>query len=635
MLVLYFVVGVAMFSRRFDRWILVVSAITSFILLSFQSILHWMYVAQVLPIVAVLSTAWIVQVRPRWLATSLSLLVLAAGLVNLMIVAFGAQPWIRPAAVLLGTCPEKGHAALCPGPVSPSDRKLRKGDSPEREILAAALEDPSCGGSKPCRLGYVNIGRSPRFGYYRVRYWPGSKSVLMSTGSPDWGRPFNLRMLLSSDYLVCPTTPFWKGRALYHTAAVRFLQSPPPEFAQAHKALNEIEGLRGRKVQLLRRVKPLTAAEAEASISALDLPERYKSQKYEILVSLYDKEGRLDKLLELCARPQLGKAAAARCATARVGLARTRKSEGKTADAIAELKAAMRLAPQNSLPVRMLADLHRERRENDEALTLYREALRINPRDLPARIHLAILYHWNLGNSEKAVEELNEARSLFPETSWPLRVQADIHRERGKSEEALRLYQQALRIDPKDLAARVQLAVLYHHNLGRSDKAVEELNEASSLFPESAWPVRVRANMHRDRGEIDEAVKLYQTALRIDSRDLNSRINLATIYRIRKSFKKAVEELNEARSLFPEMSWPLREMAATYSDLGDEKLAIEHGKKAVQVEPGDIQARLLLGRIYEQYGKPEEAKRAYRDLLVIDPDHRVAKNALSRLATPE
>ena len=92
-LVLFFVIGVvaAVFSRRFDRWILVISATTSFILLSRYPQLHWMYAAQVLPIVAVLSTTWIVQVRPRWLATSLGLFCLAVGSVNLMTVTFGAR----------------------------------------------------------------------------------------------------------------------------------------------------------------------------------------------------------------------------------------------------------------------------------------------------------------------------------------------------------------------------------------------------------------------------------------------------------------------------------------------------------------------------------------------------------------
>ena len=224
-----------------------------------------------------------------------------------------------------------------------------------------------------------------------------------------------------------------------------------------------------------------------------------------------------------------------------------------------------------------------------------------------------------------------EARSFVPESSWPVRVRADIHRERGESDEALRLYQRALRINPKDLAARVQLAVLYHRNFGRSDRATEELNEASSLFPESAWPVRVRANMYRDRGEIDEAVRLYQEALRIDPRDLNSRINLATIYRNRKRFDRAVEELNQASSLFPEMSWPLRVLAETYSDLGDEKLAVAYGTKAVDVMPEDVHARFLLGRIYERHGRHEQALRTYRDVLMIDPEHRAAKTALSRL----
>ena len=89
--------------------------------------------------------------------------------------------------------------------------------------------------------------------------------------------------------------------------------------------------------------------------------------------------------------------------------------------------------------------------------------------------------------------------------------------------------------------------------------------------------------------------------------------------------------MNEASALFPERSWPLRVLADIYREMGDEKLAIEHGRKAVQVEPRDMQATFLLGKIYEQYGKREQAMRAYRDVLAINPDHRAAKTASARL----
>ena len=500
-LLLFLVVGVvaAIFSRKLDRWILVVTAISSFVFLSLQSVLHWMYMAQVLPLVAVLSTVWIVQVRPTWLARSLSLVCLAVGSVNLMVGTLGARPWIRPAAVYLGVCPDEGYSDFCPRPVSESERSLGKGDSPEREILAAVLGDPDCHGSRPCRLGYIKIGRPPRFQYYGVKYWPGSKVVLVSPGTNTWGQRFHFSALLKSDYLVHSTRPVSerKRHVNYRTAAARFLQSPPREFTQAHKVVGEFkEPYRNIKVRLLKRVKPLTAAEAHASISAIDLPEKYKTRKYKLLLSLYRKEGRLDRAVELCedeVQPHLSKAAFAGCLSARVDLARALKSEGKTMEAIAHLRTAMQLAPESFRPVRMLADIYRERGGSDEALKLYQEALRISPKDLVARVHLAVVYR----------------------------------------------------------------------NLGESERAVEELNETSSLFPES--------------------------------------------------------------------SWPLRELANTYWEMGDKKLALAHIAEAVQVEPGDIHARFLLGSIYERYGRQEEAILAYRDVLAIDPDHSAAKAALSRL----
>ncbi len=305
------------------------------------------------------------------------------------------------------------------------------------------------------------------------------------------------------------------------------------------------------------RIPGAPAVEVPASISALR--ERHK---YEMLVSRYREEGQIDKALELCeseAQRDLNETES--CVDARVYLALALKSEGKTVEAITELNTVVELAPDRARPWRILADIHRERGEEQEASRFYQQALRVDPVDLVARVHLALVYG-KLGRSEEAVEELKVASRLYPKRSWPVQALANIYRVRGEEQEASRLYQRALRIDPLDLVARVHLALVYR-NLGRFERAIEELKTASSHAPDKSWPLRVLADIYRKMGE--------------------------------------------------------------------EKLALAHCRKAIQVEPEDIHAGFLLGRIYEQDGKQEEAIRAYRDVLAIDPDSRLAKAALSRL----
>ena len=72
-------------------------------------------------------------------------------------------------------------------------------------------------------------------------------------------------------------------------------------------------------------------------------------------------------------------------------------------------------------------------------------------------------------------------------------------------------------------------------------------------------------------------------------------------------------------------------LAELYREMGNEELAVTYGREAVQVEPEDLQTRFLLGRIYQQYGRQEEAIGAYRDILAIDSDNRLARNALAAL----
>ena len=145
--------------------------------------------------------------RPRWLATSLILLCLAAGSVNLLVGMYGARPWIRPVAAFSGVCPEKGYLQTCPRPLSPDERKIGISDSLQREVLAAVLEDPSCGEDKTCMLMPLTIGPQ-HFQYYRVKYWPDSKLLFAGPGAHMWGHAYKFWELLNRaiTYLQYPRT---------------------------------------------------------------------------------------------------------------------------------------------------------------------------------------------------------------------------------------------------------------------------------------------------------------------------------------------------------------------------------------------------------------------------------------------
>ena len=208
------------------------------------------------------------------------------------------------------------------------------------------------------------------------------------------------------------------------------------------------------------------------------------------------------------------------------------------------------------------------------------------------------------------------------------------YREEGQTDKALELCKSEAKrdLDRTDgcVSARVDWALVLKSER-KTAEAVAELKAVMELAPNRSRPFRILADIYREWGRDQEALRLYQATLRIDLRDLVARIHLAVVSRKLGRVKESIEELKVASRLYPKRSWPVRALADIYREQGNEKLALAHCRKAIQVEPDDVPARVLLGRIYEQYRKQEEAIRAYRDVLAIDPDSRLAKAALSRL----
>jgi tetratricopeptide (TPR) repeat protein len=261
----------------------------------------WIYFAAALPLAAVLSAVWIGGLRRRWLRRALAAAVVMAGLFDFVYVTWG-PPWGRPLAAALGapdpgggTCgTRRDTVALCPSPAVTDA-------VPWGEVLRTLLEDPACSAEKPCVV--MAVGRylkASKMGYQAALAGVEDRLRAIGPSTKRMGKPYRLESLLDSDYLLYQDAAVPAAASYsYDQATVRFLRAPPPEFAEAHVevATFDVPASLGADARLVRRVQPLTAREAEASIDALELEERYKSQAPWVLARLYLREGRQPEAL--------------------------------------------------------------------------------------------------------------------------------------------------------------------------------------------------------------------------------------------------------------------------------------------------------------------------------------------------
>jgi tetratricopeptide (TPR) repeat protein len=133
---------------------------------------------------------------------------------------------------------------------------------------------------------------------------------------------------------------------------------------------------------------------------------------------------------------------------------------------------ALRLVPrasnENTWRLRLLrkmADMQMRRGEWREAAELYRQIVILSPDDERARLHLIDLYY-KLGRAKQADKEVV--------------AMIEAYRSQGEGQRALALLQEAVRLQPQQMALRARLARAYI-DAGMREKAIAELDALGEL----------------------------------------------------------------------------------------------------------------------------------------------------------
>jgi len=126
--------------------------------------------------------------------------------------------------------------------------------------------------------------------------------------------------------------------------------------------------------------------------------------------------------------------------------------------------------------------------------------------------------------------------------------------ERGRLDEAMVNYSQALKIDPNYPSAHFGLASILMQR-GELDRAVIEYERAVQLDPGDARLLYDLANLLVEQGRIDEAITRYREALRIAPLDDNIHNNLGTALIKAGRTDEALAQFSEAMRLNPRNEW--------------------------------------------------------------------------------
>jgi len=176
-------------------------------------------------------------------------------------------------------------------------------------------------------------------------------------------------------------------------------------------------------------------------------------------------------------------------------------------------------------------------------------------------------------NLTDAIEALEQAVLLEPETSIYLAEMGDIYTALGNVWQAIDVYQQAVKLKPSDIG--------YKGKLGKAYLNVDDFGKAYDIFDAICKVDTSNVLFNKQfafaafkTGKVDLAIRLYEQVVASNPGDFGSHLNLMAVYKKKKNAEKFVSASERALSVFPENGVVLLREADGLFDLGEYEKSI-------------------------------------------------------------
>ncbi|HZT57136.1 MAG TPA: tetratricopeptide repeat protein, partial [Pyrinomonadaceae bacterium] len=203
------------------------------------------------------------------------------------------------------------------------------------------------------------------------------------------------------------------------------------------------------------------------------------------------------------------------------------------------------------------------------------------------------------GKFEQAVKEYDEAIRINPALAAAYNNRGSALFALGRFEEAAAGFRQAAQVSPKYGQARFNLALALI-KLGREKEANDALMAAANAYFESG-------EEHLKNWELKEAEEDFKGILQIDPDYPPAHLYLGLVYNAERDFDSAVQSFNHVLARRPDNTEALVGLGSAY--LGQRKYAdaVEACDRAIKLRPADAEAYYTAGVAAASLGQREQA----------------------------
>jgi putative PEP-CTERM system TPR-repeat lipoprotein len=366
-------------------------------------------------------------------------------------------------------------------------------------------------------------------------------------------RPDHMRTVVKLGRLLVSLKRFDEAQALYEARVEAHPDAVDPRVLLAE--IHMLQGQPGRALALLRAAPEsvtdhpaylavlgkgqLAAGELASAIHSLERLIKVRPRylpAHDMLAGAYARQGNLGKL-----EASLDQALAIRPGhlPARLGMLKLlvqQKRVGEAAELLAALKADYPELPELYIQEALLAQADGR---PEAVVAAYREAMKRAPRtELVSDLALA---QWKAGQPEAGLQTLKDWLAGHPDDLVVRYNLANLYMATGRHAEARVAFTTVVEARPKHVLALTNLALLSRDS--DPGKAYDYAKRAHELAPDAPVVQDALAQIHLDRDEGTQALRLLETAVEKSPQDLQIRFHWAQALARNGEKEKARREL--------------------------------------------------------------------------------------------
>ncbi len=283
------------------------------------------------------------------------------------------------------------------------------------------------------------------------------------------------------------------------------------------------------------------------------------------------------------------------------------------------------------------AEMYIDAINSDDAETAYREAIKIDPEYYLAYLGLAHLLSRNPALTTQTINTYLKALQ-YSENKVSEEDLCEIYSSLGnlyfeiqKYHEAISYYRQVREMSQTIFAETCKERLIDAYiNLAKNSQVTNPqeatvlLNSVLELDNDHIDAHLMLADIHKQMGTIDKAIKEYETVIKIDPQKPHVHYELALAYLKKGLFDPAMQELRNELYITPQHYNALCQLGELYIEAGQPERALSFFERAKEIMPEKFRAYLGEGIAYWKLKQIEKAKESFQRVLAINSTHQQA-----------